>query len=76
MDAVLDGVSETHARLNGLRRSAEAIEQLGHLADVLRAQVASQAAPRGGDAGRGSRLQSQTIAIAEELRRKVGGLAQ
>ena len=29
MDAVLDGVSETHARLNGLRRSAEAIEQVG-----------------------------------------------
>ena len=45
MDAVLDGVSETQARLNGLRRSAEAIEQAGHLADLLRAQLRRRARP-------------------------------
>jgi two-component system chemotaxis sensor kinase CheA len=74
MDAVLDGVSETQARLNGLRRSAEAIEQTGHLADLLGAQLR---APAASDAGRQLAGQSnQTLAIAEELRRKFGGAAR
>src|SRR5580704_13143304 len=63
MDAVLDGVLETHARINQLRRSGQTIEQLGHLADLLHAQTA---APAGNERGRG---QSQA-AIAEELRGK------
>ena len=72
MDAVLDGVSEAHAQLNGLRRNAEAIEQVGLLADLLRAQLLApeQLSRAGAHAG-----STPAIAIAEELRRKVGGLA-
>ena len=73
MDAVVDGVSEVHARLNGLRRNTDAIEQLGHLADLLRAQLRIMAPiDRGRAAGVNS---SQALATAEELRRKVGDLA-
>jgi two-component system chemotaxis sensor kinase CheA len=68
MDAVLDGVLETHARINQLRRSAQAIEQAGHLANLLHAQVSG---PPGTARGRG---QSQA-AIADELRCKIADLA-
>jgi len=75
MDAVLDGVSETHARLNGLRRSGETVEQLGHLADLLRAQVAARTpTEQGGAFVRGAG--SPATATAEELRRKISGLAR
>jgi two-component system, chemotaxis family, sensor kinase CheA len=67
MDAVLDGVAETHARLNGLRRGAEAIEQIGHLADLIRAQTT---VPGGYERGVG-----QPAALAEELRRKASSFA-
>ena len=72
MDAVLDGVSETQARLGGLRRNRETIEHIGHLADLLRAHAANGI----GDSARtvtGSGIQS--FAIADELRRKIGALA-
>jgi two-component system chemotaxis sensor kinase CheA len=73
MDAMLDGVSETHARLNALRRSAEAIEQVGHLADLLRAQIAAQG---GNDRSRaGSGGQNRSAATAEDLGRKIAGVA-
>jgi two-component system, chemotaxis family, sensor kinase CheA len=73
MDGVLDGVSETHARFNVLRRSAETIEHIGHLADLLRAQIATLG---GGERGRvGAAAGFQPATIAEELRRKIGGLA-
>ena len=39
-DAVLDGVAETHALLNGLRGAAQGVEQARHLADLLLAQLA------------------------------------
>jgi len=68
MDAVLDGVLETHARINQLRRSGRTIEQTARLADLLHAQVA---APGGGERGRGQ----NHAAIADELRRKIAGLA-
>jgi two-component system, chemotaxis family, sensor kinase CheA len=64
-DAVLDGVSETHARLNGLRRNAQTIEQLESLADLLRAQVC----------GKSVGTPYHAFALAEELRRKIGTLA-
>lgn len=74
MDAVLDGVSETHARLNELRRSAETVEQLGHLVDLLRAQVASRTPtePRHASAA----ASNSAVATAEELRRKIGSFAR
>src|SRR6266436_2898960 len=40
MDAVLDGVTETHSALNALRGAAEGIEQARHLADLLLSQLA------------------------------------
>jgi two-component system, chemotaxis family, sensor kinase CheA len=72
-DAVLDGVSETHARLSGLRRNAEAIEQLGHLADLLRAQVVANGNAEISRAA--TAAASQSFTIAEELHRKAGTLA-
>jgi two-component system, chemotaxis family, sensor kinase CheA len=74
MDAVLDGVSETQTRINGLRRSAEAIEQAGHLVDLLGAQLR---APGTSDAARQpAGLSNRAIAIVEELRRKFSGAAR
>lgn len=72
MDAVLEGVAETHAQLSGLRRNAEAVEQLEHLTDLLGAQIVS-AAP----IERNPVAETGTAkAVVEELRRKVDGLAR
>ena len=59
-------------RLNGIRRAAEGIEQAGHLADLLHAQLASHGAI---DRGRQGGNPVHLIAIAEELRRKLGSHA-
>ena len=72
MDAVLDGVSETHALLSGLRKAGQATERARHLADLLLAQFAPQA---GGDPGRRSLADREHFAsIAEEMRKSIGGL--
>ncbi|MGA8613657.1 MAG: response regulator [Xanthobacteraceae bacterium] len=74
MDAVLDGVSETQARISGLRRSAEAIEQAEHVVDLLGAQLRALGTS---EAGRQSASRSsQALALAEELRRKFSGVAR
>jgi two-component system chemotaxis sensor kinase CheA len=70
MDAVLDGVTETHARLNGLRRSAGAIEQIGHLVDLLQMQFALP-----GEHERSRSAGVPPAAIAAQLRDKVTSLA-
>ena len=71
-DAVLDGVAETHALLNGLRGVAQGVEQARHLADRLLAQFV----PSGpADHGRHPVAASnQRFAIADELRRRFGGV--
>lgn len=71
-DAVLDGVAETHALLNGLRGVAHGVEQARHLADRLLAQFA----PTGpAEHGRQSAANwNQRFAIADELRRRFGGV--
>ncbi len=66
MDALLHGVSEAHARLNGLRTVVEAMEREQNLADLLVAQLASRgpadsAQPTLDTAG-------PVFAIADELR--------
>jgi two-component system chemotaxis sensor kinase CheA len=72
MDAVLDGVSAAHALLGGFRGAAQATEQARHLADLLLAQFAPQGAS---DSSRQSFADRERfVSIAEELRRKVGGL--
>jgi two-component system, chemotaxis family, sensor kinase CheA len=75
MDALLDGVSETHTRLNGLRRSGETVEQLGHLADLLRAQITARMPIEQGHASAHDGG-TPAAATAEELRRKISGLAR
>ena len=72
MDAVLEGVSEAQTRLNALRRSAAAVDQVGHLVDLLGAQLGSRAAPERSRQPTGH----QAIAIAEELRRKFSGVSR
>jgi two-component system chemotaxis sensor kinase CheA len=69
-DAVLDGVAETHALLNGLRGVAQGVEQARHLADRLTAQFVPSAAADHGRHPAGS--SSQRFAIADELRRRFG----
>ena len=70
-DAVLEGVAEAQARLGALRSSAVSIEQLGHLADLLRAQLIAKAARRRQPA-RPAVRRTGRLRIADELRRTIG----
>jgi two-component system chemotaxis sensor kinase CheA len=73
MDAVLDGVLETHTLLTGLRTASEGLEQAQHLADILVAQLT----PRGPTAqGRQTTGGERLFSIAEELRRSFSGLGR
>ena len=71
-DAVLDGVVETHAVMNGLRTVVQSVQQVGQLADLLTSQLSQisdggrerNAAPRG----------NQRLLVAGELRRKIGAM--
>lgn len=75
MDAVLDGVAETHALLNGLRKAAQGMEQARHLADLLLAQLVPSATAAISDHGRqASGSANQRFAMAEELRRRFGSV--
>jgi two-component system chemotaxis sensor kinase CheA len=69
-DAVLDGVAETHALLNGLRGVARGVEQARHLADRLMAQFAPSGATGHGRHSLGN--SNQRVAMADELRRRFG----
>jgi two-component system, chemotaxis family, sensor kinase CheA len=62
IDALLDGIAETHALLNRLRATQQSIEQAHTIAEL----VAAQLAPAGGAAG------DKTYRLAEDLRRSVG----
>jgi two-component system chemotaxis sensor kinase CheA len=72
IDTLLDGVSETHALLNGLRNAAQTIEQAQHLNDLLVAQLR----PRGGsEIGQQPLVNPlKALSMAQELRRHFGGL--
>jgi two-component system chemotaxis sensor kinase CheA len=70
-DAVLDGVAEAHALLNGLRNAAQGVERVRRLSDLLLAQVAPGAADRGRSFGGGA---NSRAAMAEELRKQFGGI--
>src|SRR5215469_6419202 len=69
-DAILDSVVETHALMNGLRTAAQGVQQLTRLADLLVSQPALFA-PHAQDR---SMRSSRRFVVAEELRRKIGGL--
>jgi two-component system, chemotaxis family, sensor kinase CheA len=68
-DAVLEGVAETHALLNGLRGTTNGMEEARHLAELLLAQFGPRAEVRQAGSGGNRRL-----AIAEDLCRKFAGL--
>lgn len=61
-DAVLDGVTETHALLNALRGAAERFGQVTQLADQLAARLPNASA------------EIQWSPIAEDLQRKIGSM--
>ncbi len=62
IDALLDGIAETHALLNRLRATQHSIEQTHTIADL----VVTQLARPGGAAG------DKTYRLVEDLRRSVG----
>jgi two-component system, chemotaxis family, sensor kinase CheA len=64
MDAVLDGVAETHGLLTRLRDGERGLEQAQRLVEVLRAQLAGQRYHGG--------TSDPLLAITGELHRKVG----
>jgi two-component system, chemotaxis family, sensor kinase CheA len=71
-DAILDSVVETHAFMNGLRTAAQSVQQLTRLADLLVSQptlLAADAQDR-----QGIMRSNRRLIVAEELRRKIGGL--
>jgi two-component system chemotaxis sensor kinase CheA len=72
MDALLDGVSETQAALNGLRPAAQAAERARHLADLLLEQLASRGGAGSLEDAEGR--PGSARATAEELRRAFGRL--
>lgn len=70
-EAVLDGIAEAHALLNGLRGAAATLTQVRHLTDRLLTQFA----PSQSTEARATPVSfNQRSAIAEELRRRFGGL--
>lgn len=71
-DAVLEGVAEAQARLGAFRNSAVSIEQLGHLADLLQAQLIAKAANDGIRPAGSS--PNRSAALAEELRRAIAAV--
>jgi two-component system chemotaxis sensor kinase CheA len=72
VDAVLDGVAETHALLNGLRGVAQAVGQAQHLADRLLEQLAPAAMVDHSRQSPGN--SNRRVATADELRRRLGGV--
>jgi len=73
MDALLDGVAETHALLNGLRSTIRSVEQARHVADL----VADQLAPRSAALPQPSAgVAERTFGLADDLRRSVAGIEQ
>jgi two-component system, chemotaxis family, sensor kinase CheA len=66
-DAILDGVVETHAVMNGLRTVVRNVQQIGQLADLLVSQFLAAERDRNG-----SSRSNQGLLLAGELRRKIG----
>jgi two-component system chemotaxis sensor kinase CheA len=71
VDNLLEGVSEAHALLHGLRPAAQSMERAQHLAALLLEQLDS----RGAEPGRpGAAASDQAYATAETLRESLGRL--
>jgi two-component system chemotaxis sensor kinase CheA len=70
-DAVLDGVAEAHALLNGLRNAAQDVGRVRRLSDLLFAQIMPAGAA---DRGRSFGGANTRAAMAEELRKQFSGI--
>lgn len=73
-DLVLDGVSEAHTLLNGLRDSLHGMEDARHLTELLLAQFTAAGAGAGELTRHAGPASSRRMAIAEDLNRKLSGL--
>ena len=73
VDALLDGIGQTHAQITALRRSGERIAGAGALARRLLDQLVPR---RGADNARQGSATHQARALAAELQALVGGLEQ
>jgi two-component system chemotaxis sensor kinase CheA len=79
MDALLDGVAETHAQLNGLRAAAGLAIEARHMADLLLEQLVPQGSQAirlhtGGPENVSQRMPERVSETALELRRRLGRL--
>lgn len=71
-ESVLDSVTETHVLLNGLRGTAQRVEQARRLADHLLGQIVLAAGTADGQRLAGSI--NPRAAMADELRRRFGSI--
>jgi len=72
VDALLDGVSEAFARLNGLRDNIASVERARHAAELLSNQLSLRGGS--GQSSIAAARSDRSRALAEELRLVVGGL--
>jgi two-component system, chemotaxis family, sensor kinase CheA len=70
-DAVLDGVVEAHALMNGLHSASQSVEQAVRLADLLVSEFSALATD---EHRRAAKHSSRHLSLAEELRRKIIGI--
>jgi len=71
IDAVLDGVAEAHALLNGLRGAASSVEEARHGAEVIAAELASHGTA---ETGRHPAANTERLfALANDMRRTLDG---
>lgn len=71
-EAVLDSVTETHVLLNGLRGTAQRVEQTRRLADHLLGQIAL--ATSATESPRSTGALNSRAAMTDELRRRFSGI--
>jgi two-component system chemotaxis sensor kinase CheA len=72
MDALLEGIAETHAQIKTLKRSFSSVERARVLADLL----AQQQSPRHHGEGARATIAGRSYALAEELGTLLTGLEQ
>jgi len=71
-DAVLNGIVEAHALMNGLRSAAHDVQQVGQTADLLMSQFSVYEAKE--HDRRAASQARRRLAVAEDMRRKIGGV--
>jgi len=72
MDALLEGVAETHVLLSGLRATLRSVEEARRLADLVAEQLAPYSAAE--PLRQSVAAAEKTYPLADDLRRSVGGV--